>query len=367
MKVVDIFSGVGGLSLGATRAGLDLIGAVEVDKINVDSHALNFTKAKHVHCDVREISGNDVLTCCGVDREEVVGVIGGPPCQGFSTIGRRELNDPRNSLFSHFFRLVWEIQPEFFLAENVPGILNKKFSDLVNGPLSIVRKRYNVVDPFLVAASNCGVPTRRERVFFVGFHKRTGICAKAFHVEYPRYAHCVRDALSGLSRKIDPDWKNNNQEWTDLEYVSQYSDFLSKVVPSGVGYLPALDKYFQEGKVTGCTGTKHSQAMIERYAMLGAGERDMPSRSVRLNSEGLCPTLRAGTGPEHGSFQAVRPIHPTEPRVITPREAARLQGFPDWFVFHRTKWHSFRQIGNSVSPVVAELILSHVKRIILKR
>ncbi|MFX7922723.1 DNA cytosine methyltransferase, partial [Acinetobacter baumannii] len=71
---------------------------------------------------------------------------------------------------------------------------------------------------------------------------------------------------------------------------------------------------------------------------------------MKLDKLGFCPTLRAGTGPERGSYQAVRPIHPTSPRVITPREASRLQGFPDWFQFHPTKWHSFRQIGNSVSP-----------------
>jgi len=77
---------------------------------------------------------------------------------------------------------------------------------------------------------------------------------------------------------------------------------------------------------------------------------------------GFCPTLRAGTGPEKGSYQAVRPLHPTENRVITPREAARLQGFPDWFQFSPTKWHSFRQIGNSVSPILSERIFAVIRK-----
>ena len=94
---------------------------------------------------------------------------------------------------------------------------------------------------------------------------------------------------------------------------------------------------------------------------LKPGEVDSVSKSYRLKYKGFCPTLRAGTGSDKGSYQAVRPLHPTENRVITPREAARLQGFPDWFQFHSTKWHSFRQIGNSVSPILAEHILRVVK------
>ncbi len=95
--------------------------------------------------------------------------------------------------------------------------------------------------------------------------------------------------------------------------------------------------------------------------MLNPGQQDKVSKSSKLDIDGFCPTLRAGTDNTKGSFQAVRPIHPSQPRVITPREAARLQGFPDWFQFHETKWHSFRQIGNSVCPIVGEKVLSAIK------
>jgi len=88
---------------------------------------------------------------------------------------------------------------------------------------------------------------------------------------------------------------------------------------------------------------------------------DKISKFPRLRWDGLCPTLRAGTDKHKGSYQAVRPIHPDEDRVITPREAARLQGFPDWFQFSPTKWHSFRQIGNSVSPFVGEAVLDVIR------
>ena len=128
-------------------------------------------------------------------------------------------------------------------------------------------------------------------------------------------------------------------------------------IPHGVGDTSAIRQLTEFNRVSGCIGTKHTTVVTERFSALAEGTIDGPSRAVRLDRKGLCPTLRAGTGPERGSFQALRPIDPTEPRVITPREAARLQGFPDWFVFDPTKWHSFRQIGNSVSPVLAEAVL----------
>ena len=103
--------------------------------------------------------------------------------------------------------------------------------------------------------------------------------------------------------------------------------------------------------------TDHTEIVEERYRNLQYGEQDRISKSYKLNPSSFCPTLRAGTGPDKGSFQAVRPIHYIEARVINPREAARLQGFPDWFELPETIWHSFRQIGNSVSPIAAEAIL----------
>ncbi|HFX4291534.1 TPA: DNA cytosine methyltransferase, partial [Escherichia coli] len=97
-----------------------------------------------------------------------------------------------------------------------------------------------------------------------------------------------------------------------------------------------------------------------RYSSILPGMVDPVSKSKCLLWDGLCPTLRAGTGSDKGSHQAVRPLHPEEGRVITVREAARLQGFPDWFVFHHTKWHSFRMIGNSVSPLMSKHIMGEI-------
>jgi DNA (cytosine-5)-methyltransferase 1 len=139
------------------------------------------------------------------------------------------------------------------------------------------------------------------------------------------------------------------------------SDFAERIVngiPQDIGDPEAIRRLNEEGAVSGCLGTRHTPKVAARYDRLKPGQKDEISKTVRLKADGLCPTLRAGTAADKGSYQAVRPIHPTAARVITPREAARLQGFPDWFQFAPSKWHSFRQIGNSVSPFVAEAVLS---------
>ena len=122
------------------------------------------------------------------------------------------------------------------------------------------------------------------------------------------------------------------------------------------GWKDALEQ-LKNGKISGNFDTIHLPEVSARYGSIIPGNTDPISRSKRLAWDGLCPTLRAGTGADKGSHQAVRPLHPEMPRVITVREAARLQGFPDWFCFHNTKWHSFRMIGNSVSPLVSESVL----------
>jgi DNA (cytosine-5)-methyltransferase 1 len=113
-----------------------------------------------------------------------------------------------------------------------------------------------------------------------------------------------------------------------------------------------------DGIFTGHRMTIHTKDVIKRFRALRPGQIDPIGRHPRLSWDGQCPNLRAGTGKDKGSYQSVRPIHPDEPRVITVREGARLQGFHDSFKFHPTVWHSFRMIGNSVSPIIAEAILS---------
>ena len=365
-QVADLFSGVGGMSLGASRAGFEVKLAVELDEQAIESHAKNFPNTVHLQDDVSLLSGDRIGKYFDNDRDTITGIIGGPPCQGFSSIGRRESRDSRNSLFRHFFRIVNEVSPHFFIAENVPGILNTRFNSSRSRALSLVREKYQLSKPVILVASDYGAPTSRKRVFFLGIRKDFyPDTLKILPSDLPFYGYSttVGEALAGLPLKINPSWQEHSQGIRRLRAVSKswFRGTLAGNIPNGVGNIDAIKDLAMKSLVSGCLGTRHTDATLSRLDRLAPGEKDPVSKGVRLRRDGLCPTLRAGTGNDRGSYQAVRPIHFSYPRVITPREAARLQSFPDWFQFHTTKWHSFRQIGNSIPPLLAESLLTHIK------
>ena len=368
--VIDLFSGAGGLSLGASRAGFNVVAAVEIDKHAIKSHALNFPFCHHIQEDILTLTGQDILKESGYSREDIIGVIGGPPCQGFSTIGKQDADDSRNRLFEHFFQIVEDIQPLFFVAENVPGIMNEKYKDIREKAFAHINN-YNVIVPFKVKADEYGAPTSRTRYFFIGYKDdprirpftQNDIELMKISVEQRTVAEV---ALEGLPENITYSKKKSeykryiNRYW-DITIPHKQSDFfynrVTSLIPPELGNEYYLQKYLRFHTINGCIPTKHSKKIRERYLALSYGQQDRISKSTKLKPDNYCPTLRAGTGPDKGSYQAVRPIHYKYPRVITPREAARLQGFPDWFCLPDTIWHSFRQIGNSVSPIVAERVL----------
>lgn len=361
--VIDLFSGVGGLSLGAARAGFSLALAVEKDSHIIEAHKKNFHGCKHLQGNLMEFSGNKLLEEAGISKKELAGVIGGPPCQGFSYIGRRCAKDSRNLLFIRFFELVAEMNPCFFMAENVPGIMEDSHEHIRKSAYALV-PNFNILSPIRVKASDYGAPTKRERYFFIGVRKDLNVLLEEgdFMPSLSIQKIDVKTALKGLPTTIKDTWKTEELGWRCVRTQSNsyFWDRIQGNIPQGMGEKEALEKY-ENGRVSGCLGTKHGKETSGRYAKLGAGAQDKISKSTRLRLNDYCPTLRAGTGPDKGSYQAVRPIHPTEPRVITPREAARLQGFPDWFRFDASKWHSFRMIGNSVSPLVSEILLRTIK------
>jgi DNA (cytosine-5)-methyltransferase 1 len=365
-SIIDLFAGAGGISLGATRAGFELAAAVELDKFAVDTHARNFPTSAHLMQDVSKLTGTELLSLAGMREGGLAGLVGGPPCQGFSSIGKRDITDPRNNLFNHFFRLVKETRPSFFLAENVPGILDDQYNEIRKKAFAHLRRtNYVLLPPIEVRASDYGAPTTRTRIFFFGYDPgqfHAGFHPSDFAPPVNIEPIFVGNALEGLPEFIDSEWQSEESGWRPIEAIPKgfYFDRILNNVPENVGHQESLERFFGYSEVSGCMGTRHSAEVTSRFEALSYGKKDKISRSVRLSPTGFCPTLRAGTASDKGSFQAVRPIHHVHPRVITPREAARLQGFPDWFVFQPTKWHSFRQIGNSVSPLVSEMMFNAI-------
>lgn len=357
-KIIDLFCGCGGFGLGAKQAGFDVVIAVDIDKTLQSAYERNFPNTNVVNGDLSIMDKDEWDFFIGGD--EIDGVIGGPPCQGYSRMGKGDVNDPRRSLLRHFFRNVNIISPKFFVMENVEGLLDRKNSQELYGAINEVDKKYIVLPPIVVDASMFGAPTKRKRVVVIGYDPKK--MSEIFESEIKlivKPSVTVEDAIRDIGEPIAQKKNSEDYGWSGYRKIKNLSAYAKKMraQPSkDCGWSVALE-YLKNGKISGNFDTIHLPEVSSRYASITPGNTDPISRSKRLEWGGVCPTIRAGTGTDKGSYQAVRPLHPEMPRVITVREAARLQGFPDWFCFHNTKWHSFRMIGNSVSPLVSELVL----------
>ena len=344
-ECVDLFCGCGGLSLGARSAGFFPAVSVDLDPVLSSSYARNQIGAKLLEADLMELEPSQVLD--RIEGRRPLGVFGGPPCQGFSSIGRRSPDDPRNRLVGRFFEFVAALRPAFFLMENVPGLLHDRNRDLLDSGLERLPVEYALIPPKIVDASGLGAPTRRKRVLVVGWDT-SQMPELPFSLLDPLEGEVrtVKDAIGGLPGPIESGSAHVEGDtfgfWLDNIFSPEVRDYRSRLLVSG--FEPTIHKEF----------------VSQRFASIPQGGKDSRSRYPRLSWDQPAPTLRAGTGSDKGSFQAARPIHPSEPRVITVREAARIQGFPDWYEFHPTKWHSHRMIGNSVSPIMSHVIFSRI-------
>ena len=365
-KVIDLFCGAGGFTLASWQAGFECVAGFDSNGTLSSRFSDNFPKTTFVKCDLRSARITSLLKTAGFKLQEIDGVIGGPPCQGFSVIGRRQSNDPRNTLIHHFFRVVKEISPKFFVMENVPGLLQKPFSSRLKHEITSLSKHYSIL-AVLLDSADFGAPTRRQRVLVIGIDTRyvdplTKENIVAHHTETtPTVRHAIHDLPEPVptSSKNADGWAGYFQEPFQDE-TGWYVRDARSLPPSYLGSQVSKE-FLSKGLVSGFQQTEHTEKVVKRFECVPEGGTEPISRFPRLDWNEQCPTLRAGTGPENGSYQSVRPIHPSSNRVITIREAARLQGFPDWFQFHQTKWHSFRMIGNSVNPQMASKVLSAIR------
>ena len=365
---VDLFAGAGGMSLGFEQAGFEVAAAVEIDPIHCCVHKFNFPRCAVIPKSVKEVTGDSIRAAAGITGGVDV-VFGGAPCQGFSMIGKRALDDPRNSLVMDFVRLVSELDADYFVFENVKGLTvgsHRKFlEELIE---AFGRRGYEVRLPWLVLnAVSYGVPQDRKRLFLLGAKKGlklpvypAAITARAgaMGMEALEAAPTCRDALHDLPDADKFRTLLGNDEVRTEAWGSPSSYAREMRCMDKAAWHFGHPRLWNPEILTSSTRTIHSDISQLRFVETDPGSVEPISRFFKLSPAGVSNTLRAGTDSARGAFTSPRPIHYRYPRCITVREMARLHGFPDWFRFHRTKWHGARQIGNAVPPPLARAVAS---------
>jgi DNA (cytosine-5)-methyltransferase 1 len=353
---VDLFAGAGGLSLGFEQAGFDVAAAVEIDPIHCAAHEFNFPSCTTICRDISTLSANEIRDVARIGNREIDVVFGGPPCQGFSMIGKRALDDPRNSLVGHYVRLVREIEPKYFVFENVKGLTVGRHRQFLDEIVQTLSNDFDVLLPYRVLnAADFGVPQDRRRLFLIGARK--GLRLPVY--PEPVLRTTTREAIADIpDAEQFTELVQTDSVPVDFYTPSAYSRVLRETgnQPTHFGYRRRYDPNI----LTSSMRADHTRESRKRFAATQWGETEPISRFHKLDPNGVCNTLRAGTNTDRGAFTSPRPIHYLHARCITVREAARLHSFPDWFRFHVTKWHGFRQIGNSVPPLLARAVAGSI-------
>lgn len=339
MIVGDLFAGVGGMSEGFRQAGFDIAFAVEFDKDIANAYQLNHKKTDVYAEDICQID----VAALHLKHPHIDVIIGGPPCQGFSQKGKRlSLDDPRNYLFQQYVRFVKEFAPKYFVLENVPNIIttsNGYFKDQI---IEAFKQLGYQVKYGILTATDFGVPQDRRRAVFIGQLGKNTI-----EFPQPNGKHTtIKEAIYDLPFIVSGEG----------DEISHYDK------------LPTTE--YQREMRGNCNvlhnhvATKHSDLALERLALIpkGAGKEVLPpehrTKSIysgtwcRLLEDGIAATIttRFDT-PSSGRF-----THPILDRCLTTREAARIQSFPDDFVFYGTKTTQMKEVGNAVPPLLAKAI-----------
>ncbi len=367
--IVDLFCGAGGLSYGFEMAGFQVVAALDFDPVAAATYRLRNPHVPFFETDIAMVTGRSLVEAAGC---EIDVVIGGPSCQGFSTHGKRDANDPRNLLFKHFVRIVNEIRPLFVVMENVRGLLTYdkgQYREEIHVAFQKIGYR---IESRVLRAVEYGVPQMRERVFFIATRTNAEIA-------FPAPTHCPPDmtTLTGLQPYV-----------TVRDALSDLLDIGDKGSSTAYATPPQTDfqRYVRESaKAGGLTLHRARPVSPLAYSIItkippGQGLRSIPPHQLperfqrmRTISTGAlrrdCTTLYhrlSWNKPAYTitcNFNNVSSgpfVHPDAHRALTPREGARLQSFPDDYVF--VDRQLYRQIGNAVPPLLAAAVAKRVRK-----
>ncbi len=341
LKAVDLFAGAGGLSKGLEEAGFQIVLANEKNKDAVVTYRMNHPETKVIGGDILEV-GAEILSSI---KGEIDLVAAGPPCQGFSLAGRRNIDDKRNSLFKEIVKILHEVRPKFFFMENVKGLLSIDDGNVVSAIENAFRLEGYAVQTYVLNSVWFGVPQYRERVFIMG--RRDGVTPLApNNPQTPEVS--VEDAISDLDFLEDGESSTTYQKDPESVYQIKMRGKTGK------------------NELRNHEATKHAHKVMERFSQFQQGQTmtDIPTtwRTKKLiiyRFESGKPSRTLTTLPE--DF-----IHYSKNRVPTVREFARIQSFPDNYIFYgpkstgglrrRIDVPQYSQVGNAVPPLLGKAV-----------
>ena len=353
LKVIDLFCGCGGLSEGFRLAGYEIVGGVDFNEPAIRTYNLNFKGAKGICCDLLSMDKTQIVKEFG-DLSDIDVIIGGPPCQGFSAANRykTEGEDPRNKLFFEFVKFVDLAQPKAVVIENVRGIVTSNNGYAKDRIYEIFESRGYAVNHMILSASDYGVPQRRQRNFFVMI--KNGTKFDFGKLKKVSREVTVEDAIGELYDHESND--SNDPFYLSEKPATEYRKYL-RASDNGV---PNHEVRYPAEKV------QHRISFVPQ----GGNWEDVPEElwpTDRKNRHSSAykrlavdqPSCTIDTGNNHSNY-----FHPLYNRIPTVREAARLQSFPDDFVFVGNRSEQYRQVGNAVPPLLAKAIADKLKEVI---
>jgi len=398
LVAADLFCGAGGLSVGFGHAGYDVVFANDVDEDCHQTYVHNHHGTLFFPGSIEDLSAKKIFKATGLSQGDIDVLIGGPPCQGFSiNAPARSEKDDRNQLFRHYGRLVLEgLRPRVILMENVPGMLSLEGGRFINAIYNFFGQAGYRMEHMVLCAAHYGIPQERWRLFFIG----TVLKDKPITFPFPTHSAPVRANFTG-GRELT--WltalQNGNGNGCsaglfhdELKEFVTVRDAISDLPPLAV--LEGTDEmaYHQEPKseyqaslrrgsktLFNHTAGALSKQNLERlrHVRPGGSWRDIPHallpkgmkrarrsdhtrRYGRVDPAGLSGTVLTKCDPHWGSF-----FHYEQDRAITPREAARIQSFPDKFRFLGSRVSQYEQVGNAVPPLLAEKLARHIRETLL--
>lgn len=343
-KVLDLFCGAGGLALGFKSAGFETIAGIDSDEMCLRTFAHNFPSAKTFLEDLSKIS-SETKKFLATLRGRVDVILGGPPCQGFSIAGKRLINDPRNFLYRDYVGIVKALKPTYVVMENVPTIRTLGGGRIAQAIIEDLSQLGYNVNVTTVNASDYGVPQNRRRTFFIARHGARPISFPSLPMAKEKLT--AKDALS------------------DLPLIDNHFDDVP--IPYSIGAENDYQKRMRKGsrQIFNHWVVAHTEKTKSIISMVpdGGNYKDLPKRLQSTRRVNIAWTRMASDLPSftidagHNHH-----FHYKANRVPTVRECARIQSFPDTFVFIGNKTSQYRQVGNAVPPILAEIIANEIMR-----